>query len=162
MRALLSDSLFPNKYAKWRLVETRSFINKWDTDILVPVKTVWYEIPFVFDYKELRESHSLDRYDLLIFNPKWNHLNQYNSSDFDGREWNSKFPYDYMFRLKKYRGEPLDFSKYDIVYHIFLGTYFQFNANSGFFHTKQYIHAYPGGGIIDPGSLAGINPKVRL
>ena len=34
-RILLTDIVFPSKYAKWRLVEIHSFIHKYDTDILV-------------------------------------------------------------------------------------------------------------------------------
>ena len=35
MRVLLTDIMFPNKYAKWRLVEIKSFIEKYDCDIMV-------------------------------------------------------------------------------------------------------------------------------
>ena len=34
-RVLLTDIVFPNKYARWRLTEIYNFINDYDTDIMV-------------------------------------------------------------------------------------------------------------------------------
>ena len=43
-RILLTDCLFPNKYARWRLVEIYSFMKDHDTDILVVNKFTNYNI----------------------------------------------------------------------------------------------------------------------
>ena len=72
MRVLLHDIMFPNKYAKWRLVEIKSFIEEFDTDILIMNKITKTNIKYDFDFDELRISHNLDDYDVLIFNPNFN------------------------------------------------------------------------------------------
>jgi len=162
MRLLLTDVVFPSKYAKWRLVAIQSFIEKYETDILIPSKIGHYVIPFGFDYKELLQSHSLSKYDILIFNPGYNYLNEYNSGDFDGRQYNSKLPFDYMFQLRKHRQVPLDLRSYDAVYHIFLICFHIFSSQVSYPRQKQYIHLYPGGGVSGPASLTGIHGSVNL
>lgn len=161
-RVLLTDILFPSKYAKWRLVEIRAFIDRYHTDILVPRRINRYIINFTFDFHALTGSHSLDRYDLLIFNPALNHLNIYNEPNFDGTKYNSNYPFDYMLRLKQYREQPVDFSKYALVYHIFFQCYAEFNSKILYPHDRQFIHLYPGGKMNGPHILKHIHPSVSL
>ena len=162
-RILLTDILFPNKYAKWRLVETKAFIDKYDTDILVLHRVMKYGgVVFNIDYKELLKSHSLDKYDILIFNPGYNDLDIYNDTDFEGHKYNGKLPFDFMFRLKKYRETPLNMSQYDLIYHIFLMCYNMLNALVKYPYEKQVIHMYPGGGLLNAQSLLGMAPETNF
>ena len=149
-RVLLTDILFPNKYAKWRLTEILAFINKYDTDILIIHKVIVYAgITFNFDYNELYNKFKLNEYDILIFNPEFNYINKYNESNFDGTKYNNIIKSDYLFRKKKYRNEDFNINKYDMIYHIFLCNYNYFNDIFKFPFNKQCIHLYPGGGLTD-------------
>lgn len=163
LRILLTDFMFPNKYAKWRLVEIKAFINKYDTDILICKRIPYFQqIVFNFDYEELKESHSLETYDILIFNPEFNYLNKYNE-DFDGTKFNKILPFDYLLRLKKYRKDnTIDLNDYSYVYHIFILCYTWFNEKVKYSYERQFIHLYPGGGLINMFSLTEINPNVKL
>ena len=50
-RVLLTDIVFPNKYARWRLTEIYNFINDYDTDIMVINRINNYAgISFNFDF----------------------------------------------------------------------------------------------------------------
>ena len=157
MRGLVIDILFPNKYAKWRLVEIKSFIDRYDTDILVLSRFDYFSV----DYEDLKESHSLEKYDILIFNPSHNYLNKHNSG-FDGTIFNSKLPFYYLFRLKKYRGAPLNFSVYSFVYHIFLMCYSAFNSVIDYPQQKQFIHLYPGGALLTDSNVLSIRKGSNL
>jgi hypothetical protein len=162
-KVLLIDILFPNKYAKWRLVTTKSFIDQYDTDILTLNKATHTDkIPFEFDYAELKNSHSLDQYDILIFNPAYNYINKYNSPDFDGKTFNRKYGGDYMFRKKKDRSSNLNIKKYEMVYHIFLCCYGSFNNMYSFPQSRQFIHLYPGGGFVNMNQINSINENVKI
>lgn len=163
LRILLTDIMFPNKFAKWRLVTTKAFIEKYDTDILVISRVNSYrELLFEFDFDELRQSHSLNEYDILIFNPSFNYINKYNSSDFDGTKFNNKYRGDYILRKKKFRSEVFNISVYDAVYHIFLLCYKNFNTNYSYSFAKQFIHLYPGGGLIRLQNAKEINPCSKI
>lgn len=90
MRVLVTDALFPNKLAKWRLVEIQAFIERYETDILILNRPDEFAgVVFDFDWEALLESHHLENYDLCIFNPKFNHLNKFNT-DFDGTQFNGQ------------------------------------------------------------------------
>lgn len=163
MRILLTDVMFPNKYAKWRIVEILSFINKYETDILVLLKACGYGgIEFNFDYEEMKNIFHLDLFDILIFNPKYNYINNYNSEEFDGTKYNNISKGDYLFKLKKYRNDEFNINVYDNVYHIFLVNYKLFNEKYNFPQEKQIIHLYPGGGLENKESLNIINKNVKI
>jgi len=161
LRCLFLDNLFPINKAQWRLVEIHSFIEKYDTDILVHF-TEGYGGP---DYEEMFERFHLSKYDILIFDPKYNFLNKYNDSEFNGLYFNNKLnPYSFLFRLKKFRGEEINcphppLSVYNFIYSIFIIPYLNFNERFGNFfpHEKQFIHLYPGGGCGSPPQIADIN-----
>ena len=147
MRCLITDILFPTKYSKWRLVEIHYFINKYDTDILVINKTNNYrDTNFKFDYDELKNKFDLSLYDILIFNPKYNFINNYNDN-YDGTIFNNIIKCDYLFRKKKFRDEQFCINNYNFVYHIFLMNYTFFNNIFNYNMNKQFIHLYPGGGV---------------
>lgn len=161
LRCLLLDNLFPINKAQWRLVEMHSFIEKYDTDILVHFQQ-GYGGP---DYEEMFERFHLNKYDILIFDPKYNFLNKYNDSEFNGLYFNNKLnPYSFLFRLKKFRGEEFNcphppVSVYNFIYSIFIIPYINFNKRFGNFfpHEKQFIHLYPGGGCGCPPQIGDIN-----
>lgn len=161
LRCLFLDNLFPINKAQWRLVEIHSFIEKYDTDILVHFQE-GYGGP---DYEEMFERFHLSKYDILIFDPKYNFLNKYNDSEFNGLYFNNKLnPYSFLFRLKKFRGEEINcphppLSVYNFIYSIFIIPYLNFNERFGNFfpHEKQFIHLYPGGGSGCPPQIGDIN-----
>lgn len=146
MNILLTDILFPNKYAKWRLVEIKSFIDKYKIDILCVKKIENFAgLKFNFDWNELYKLFNLQDYDILIFNSKFNYINKYNKI-IDGTLYNGKLNADYMLRHKTRRYAILDFNIYNIIYHIFLSSYIIFNTNFNYPKNRQFIHIYPGGG----------------
>ena len=121
-RVLLADCVFPSDMARWRLVEVKAFMERYDTDILVPNRIDNYkgfEIPFAWT-EDLNASHHLYEYDILVFNEFYNALQQFNDPVFDGVAWNGKFPADYLLRKKSRRGErDVVLQRYDAVYSIF-------------------------------------------
>ena len=159
IKVLLTDVMFPNKYAKWRLVEIKSFINHYKCDILIINRISSVNgIPLDFDYDTLKNDFSLENYNILIFNPSYNYINKYNDS-FDGTTYNNLYKADYMLRHKNNKDN--DFF-YNIVYHIFLINYVDFNNKFSFPQDNQYIHLYPGGGYMNKTSLDTIKKGVKI
>jgi len=156
MRVLFCDNVFPNKYAKWRIEEIKSFIEKYDTDILIIQKiTNFHSIDYNFDWNELYKTHHLNKYDILIFDSKWKKLQKYNDPSFDGNQFIGSIPATYMLRLKKYRseGKTFDFNKqYHLVYDLFDNNEFR-KFYPTFPTHKQAIHFYPGGNQINEEGL---------
>lgn len=162
MNVLITDPVFPNKYAKWRLVEIKSFIDKYKCDILCCSRLWSYKgIKLDFDYNILSEYFNLGEYDILIFNPSLNHINTHNTS-IDGTIFNNKLNADYMLRHKRNRSSTVSLNNYDIIYHIFLLCYNEFNLRFRFPHKKQVIHLYSGGGYINPTSICTIHKDVKI
>lgn len=161
MKFLLTDILFPNKYAKWRLVEIRSFIDKYDVDILVIDKIEEHAtIRYSFDYEDLLNEFKLNEYNICIYNPKYNYINKYNNN-FDGTKYNNLLRCSYLFRNKKNVGE-FNINEYDHVYHIFLMNYIKFNNLFNFPQHKQTIHLYPGGGLLKENDVKMIKNDVKI
>jgi predicted O-methyltransferase YrrM len=162
MRVLFCDNVFPNIYAKWRIEEIKSFIERYDTDILVLIKiTDFHGLVYDFNWEELFESHHLYKYDILIFDPRWKKLQKYNDPDFDGNKYHGAIAGTYMLRLKKYRSQGIDINfnkQYDLVYDLFDNSDFRkfFPAVSS---DKQAIHFYPGGHQINEEGLKQIMDK---
>lgn len=162
MRILLTDIVFPNKYAKWRLTEIHSFMNKYDTDILIINRIDKYKnIDLNFDYIELEKQFNLKDYNILIFNPKYNYINKYNKN-FNGLIYNNKIDSSYLIRHKKFGDIDFNINDYEKVYHIFLMNYYNFNKKFKFQFDKQFIHLYPGGGLINKDRLKNINKHTKL
>lgn len=151
MRVLFTDIMFPNKLAKWRLVETRSFIERYDTDFLCVQHLTRHDKSKIlsFHWDELYESHSFHKYDIYIFNEDFRHLQKYNDV-FDGTQFIGKYNGEYLLRLKKYRDQPIsietDYQKY---YHLFLMCFHNFITHWSVPAHKHVIHMYPGGGATD-------------
>ena len=143
-RILITDCMFPNYFAAWRLNAIYEFIHHYDADILVLERIDTNLFPFAFN--ELKESYLLDEYDILFFNPWCNCFNIYNHN-FDGTKFNGQLYGDYMLRKKKYRDVPLNINEYEFVYHIFLDVQIRFNQHYDYPNHKQIIHLYPGGGF---------------
>ena len=168
-RVLVTDMMFPNAKAAWRLNSISAMQDHFDADILVINRLDW-----TFDWKALLTSHRLYDYDLLIFNSKYNHLDWVNklnrsSAPFAGAEWNRRAHSDatYFLRLRKFANEEtFDVSVYDAYYHIFLNMY------ACFTHSfpdappeRSWIHLYPGGGFVwHPTSMwnHNVHPRVNL
>lgn len=162
MRILLTDIVFPNKYAKWRLVEIYSFMQQYDTDILILNRIDKYAgINLSFDYDELVDFFNLRDYNILIFDSKYNHLNKYNVN-FDGIKYNGKINSCYLIRHKKFNDDEFSLDNYDNVYHIFLMNYNNFNLKFKFPLEKQIIHLYPGGGLINKNSLLNLSNATKI
>jgi hypothetical protein len=162
-RVLLTDIIFPNKLATWRLVITKSFIDNYDCDIVVVNRISHYaSIYYNFDYNELMHTHSLGDYDILIFNGAFNYVNVYNEIGFDGTKFNGLGKADYVFRKKKYRNIPFDVNKYDAVFHIFLMCYETFNANFTYEYSKQTLYLLPGGGLEKLENINKINSETKI
>jgi hypothetical protein len=162
MRILLTDIMFPNKYAKWRLVEIKSFIDEYKCDILVVNRIGSYAgTVFNFDWDILSEKFLLDQYDILIFNHTFNYINKYNTR-IDGTKFNGMMKADYMLRHKSRSNEIVSFDIYDSIYHIFLMCYQAFNTVVKYPHNKQIIHLYPGGGYRNPISINTIHKDVKI
>jgi len=155
MRLLLSDWIFPSQYAKWRLSEIRSFIQKYDTDIFCPehINDV-FGFNLSLDWNNVYNSHNLKDYDIYIFSKKYVFLQKYNSPEFDGTSYIGKYPGKYLIRLKKYRNIEISIEKdYDAYYHIFLCTFKLFSNLYSIDPTKHFIHVYPGGGCEYPQNI---------
>jgi hypothetical protein len=154
--------MFPNKYAKWRLVEIKSFIDEFKCDILCVSRINSYaNMVFDFDWDLLKDQFNLDEYDILIFNPQYNYVNKYNNS-IDGTIYNGMLNADYMLRHKTKRSQLVNLDTYDLIYHIFLMCYESFNRRFKFSHNKQIIHLYPGGGYLNSSYINIINKEVKL
>lgn len=160
---LLTDMMFPNKYAKWRLSTIKSFMDNYKADVLIPCRTyICSGVHFDFDYDILKSwNFPFDEYDIYIFNPAYNFTQKYNSSDFNGTLFNSAWPADYMFRHKSKRNTLLSLS-YDFVYHIFLIMYLSFNNRFQFPKEKQIVHCYPGGGYTGGNCISMIHPSTSI
>jgi hypothetical protein len=150
MRVLVTDALFPNALARWRLVEIHSFVEKYDTDILVFHDRSYGSHVFTIDWEVLYEQFHLERYDIIIYNESFSFLNKYNT-EFEGNvdKGNTmrQTGASYMLRLKKYRHiKNNSFAQYTWIHHIFLRNYFIFKHYWSFPEQRQSIHLYPGGG----------------
>ena len=153
-RVLLCDLLFPSTIAKWRIEETRAFIETYDTDILVPQRLMSFagrKLPV--DFEETQDLFLVHgSYDLLIFDPAFNYLqSRVNDVDFNGTAFNGRFGFSFMLRKRTRRHEDLDFTfaHYDAVYSIFQVVFelLMAHGDSSLFSAPHFIHLYPGGGI---------------
>ena len=114
-RVLLTDIVFPNKYARWRLVEIYNFMNDYDTDIMVINRINSYiGNNLNFDFDILNDAFNLYDYNILIFNPAYNYINKYNSN-FDGTKYNGKLPCDYIIQKKKFENTIFSIENYDLI-----------------------------------------------
>ena len=138
---LLNDGVFPTKYQQWRIQEIKSFIEKGDVDIIIFKMDSFSNIDWNIEYEYMKDYYQLDKYNILIFDPKYNYLNKYNKN-IDGTKFNNKFPGSYLFT----QHIDFDINRYDVIYHIFLSQYEIFNKNYKIHPNKQFIHLYPGGG----------------
>ena len=154
---LLTDCLFPSKYAKWRIEEIKSFIDEKDTDILVFKLDQWGDILHGFDYDEMKDYYGLDKFNILIFDPKYNFVNKYNKR-INGKVFNRKFPGSYLFTKRT----DFDVKRYRAIYHIFLSLWRFFNENYKFLNKNQFIHLYPGGGYASKDSLLKVNKETNI
>jgi len=150
-RVLLTDLVFPSVYSKWRLNEVQAFMEFFYTDVLVCKHTdIYSNVRFTIDWEPLLSSHHLASYDILIFDPDYNYLQQYNDPSFNGTAFNHQLPAAYLLRLRAFRSEHVDIHAYDAFYHIFVMNYALFVER---FQTtnasRHFIHFYPGGGTLE-------------
>lgn len=154
---LLVDILFPTQYSQWRIAETTSFIKEKRADILVFKIDEFAGITYDVDYEIMRSRQGFADYNILIFDPKYNHLNQYNQR-IDGTRANGSFPASYLFT----RHTHFDLRRYTFAYHIFLMCYEKFNSAATFPRSRQVVRLYPGGGFLDEGSLQVLDPTTHV
>lgn len=149
-RILVTDVMFPNNMAAWRLNEIQALIeHHFFTDILVINRiSTFAGVDFSFDYNELKDSHHLSSYELLTFRHSTLHLDAYNERPLEDRHL-GEIDADYMLRHRQFHGERVELGDYDLVYHIFYHNYLEFVATFPGkipFH-RHLIHMYPGGGV---------------
>ena len=154
---LLVDILFPSKFAKWRMAEIKSFIDRGDCDILVNKITSYAKINYEVDYSEMCDYFGLDNYNIIIFDEKFNYLNKYNKR-INGTKFNCNNGFSYLFTLNS----KFELDKYDSIYHIFLSNYVKFNQQFTFPQEKQFIHLYPGGGFSAKEDILKIDKNANI
>lgn len=139
---LIVDILFPSKFASWRNNEIIFFIEEMGCDVLIFKEDCHEGVTFNLDYNFCNKqlNGKLSEYNILIFDPKYNSLNQYNKK-IDGTQFNNKFKASYLIT----KHENFNLENYSFVYHIFLSCYNLFKRFS-FDPKNQFIHLYPGGG----------------
>lgn len=148
MKLLITDILFPNKYSTWRNEEINYFLKNEDTSILVLTMGYIEAYNFDFDFEFCNREGLLDGYNILIFNPKYNHANVYNKK-IDGTKFNG------LFNAASYlitKDTDINLNTFDAIYHIFSDCYIGLNNVFAFPIKKQFLHLYPGGGhnLYDP------------
>lgn len=158
MKMLITDIVFPNKYATWRNEEINYFLKNEDVSILIFKVDKNNGIDYEFDYEFCNRDGLLDGYNIMIFNPKYNYLDRYNSK-IDGTKFNGKLN-NAAYLLTK--DESLNIDSFDLVYHIFSDCYFAFNTGYKFrAFTNQFLHLYPGAGF-NPYNPINYNKHVNL
>lgn len=141
-RILLTDALFPNRYSSWRNVEILSFLEEFETTVLVKHGKSWAGINFEIDWVRSEYGNRLEGFNLLIFDPSYNYLDMYNTT-IDGTKFNGLLS-GFSYALTK--DDCFKIENFDHYYHIFLGSYLEFNAKFSIEDDVQTIHLYPGGG----------------
>jgi len=154
---LVTDIVFPSKYAKWRIEESKAFIDRYQADFLVFKVDSYANITYDIDYEEMEEYYKLKDYNIIIFDKKYNHLNKYNTR-IDGTKFNRVNGFSYLFT----RSETFDVTQYKNIYHIFLSMYERFNSSFKVEHNKQFIHLYPGGGLSNKSAINKIHKDTNL
>jgi hypothetical protein len=149
--------MFPNKFSRWRNVEILSFIREHDVDILVYKIEQFANISFDFDVENKIFADELKNFNILIFDPAFNKYNKYNKA-LDGTRYNNLGGGSYLLTKRS----SFNLTQYDAVYHVFLNVYESFNKTYKFPPARQFIHLYPGGGLINSGDVSRINPDVNL
>ena len=150
-RLLIMDLLFPDLHGRWRTVELNYFLTHpdFDTDIFInPYQDDWLKnftgdtIVHVFQ-KYHRTYSYLNSYNILIFNSRYNVLNQFNRT-IDGTKFNGKYPGDFLIT----RRSDVNWAEYDVGYSIFLCVR---NSNQWLINQKLWpaiCKIYPGGGYV--------------
>lgn len=159
IRLLIMDLLFPNLHGRWRTVEVNYFLthSDFDTDIYInPFQDNWmknYTGDTLIEtfHKYYRTYPYLNDYNILIFNPHYNLLNEFNKN-IDGTKFNGQYPGDFLFT----RRLDINWSEYDIGYSIFLCVR---NSNRWLIERKLWpsiCKIYPGGGFVyDENAMIG-------
>jgi len=159
MSGLVVDLLYPNKFSRWRNIELKFFIRELNSDVLIFKASDFAGNRFDFDWDFCNKDLDgiLSDYNILIFDPQYNHLNKWNTR-IDGTTFNNKFGGSYLLT----KSEDFNLQKYTFVYHMFLVCYQLFKKY--FPYTKiQFIHLYPGGGWqATSEELFSINKDVKL
>lgn len=173
---LLVDFFWPNRLAKWRIVNVESFSDHLKADILVINSDVFFELPNTDEDFKTEIFKNRDEYDILIFDHRFNWMNKYNTR-IDGTDWNV-IGNHLGFYLFRHKSKPLlsdpksnEFIlQYDVYYHIFLCifTHFwsrvnqfpsQYNAK---YAQRHWIHLYPGGGVTNPSFIKQLPPLINI
>ena len=154
---LVTDVLFPNRFAMWRIAETTSFIRDQAADVMVFRQDSFANVQYSVDYEQMMSEQGYADYNILIFDPRYNDLNRFNTR-VDGTKYNNKFNASYLIT----RHQKFDIKRYKLVYHIFLMCYSQFNEAVLYPKRRQAVHLYPGGGYVDRSSLGALDRRSRV
>jgi hypothetical protein len=154
MKILVTDVLYPNRYATWRNEEIGFFVRETAADVLVFRLSQFAGVPYEFDWDFCNVAGSLDGYNILIFDARHNGIDIHNKR-IDGTAFNGRAAASYLLTT----GHEFDLASYDAVYHIFHSCYRRFNAAFAFPQSRQFIHLYPGGGF-DYRAESVIDPRV--
>jgi len=157
MKTLVVDILFPSKFAKWRIEEIKTLILECNADIFVFKLDQFADINFDVDIELMHNQFQLDKFNILIFDKKFNYLNKYNKK-IDGTEFNEKHPGSYLFT----REIEFNLSKYSHVHHIFLMNFTRFNQFYNYPIQQQSIHLYPAGGLTNRKDLETIPRTAKI
>jgi hypothetical protein len=117
-------------------------MEEFETTVLVKHGKNWAGINFEIEPEKPEYENKLSEYRFLIFDPKYNFLNKFNQ-EFDGTKFNERIP-TYSYALTK--DSTFNILNFNHYYHIFLGSFIEFNSIFQIPATKQTIHLYPGGG----------------
>jgi len=142
-KILLVDGMFPSKFTGWRNYEIDALLKNFELSVLVYKGGPWAGITYDFDWEYWNRKGDLNQYNILILDPKFNHLNRYNNK-INGIKFNNLYPGSYIIT----KDSEFSLDSYLAVYHIFLGTYERFNADF-VVNPKllQFVHLYVGGGF---------------
>ena len=149
IRLLIIDGVFPILHGHWRIVEINYFLthHRFDTDIYINPSYIFAVCSIINEnlvqsFKHYYELYPyLNDYNIIIFNPIYNVLNQFNKK-IDGTRFNNLAPGNILFTKKDH----FDFQSYDISYQIFLSVR---NCNTEFIKKKWWpsvCKIYPSAG----------------
>jgi len=142
-RLLVISGTFPNRYGLWHSYEIAALMDKFTVDILVYKFDEFAGIKYEVDWTFWKTFHDLPRR-LMIFDEKYNFLEEFNSRDFSGTKYNGTAPGSYLLS----DSDTFDLNEYDAIYCIFLSNYRQLAKDFPQANLKPIIvHLYAGGGF---------------
>jgi hypothetical protein len=94
-KILLVDGMFPSKFTGWRNYEIDALLKNFELSFFIYKGGPWAGITYDFDWEYWNRRGDLNQYNILILDPKFNHLNRYNNK-IDGIKFNNLHPGSYI------------------------------------------------------------------